>query len=434
GGRGGGGGGGGGVVRFIQRDLDAAELMIRARKLDLAAREWVGVRCLLLKRATASAAAAAAAAAADDDDVKKSRATRTLVLRPMGATAAAAAAAAAVAASSPSEASAAPPGEEKSGRTSGATEAAAAAAAKAHPSELDSVLEALPGDAGLVVENPEEADAVPGSSAGYVGVGWGGWDSSRRGDEKRYLAQAHTQDFLAGVMAVAARGGDGGGGAGRGGSGAWPMASASAACVVRGVSAVLSGRCTNALCLLPETSGRHAPSGGYSVGGGKGGRASGLPCSSVNSVAVGALYAHMQWAVGRVAVVDLDAHLATGTADILCRTLDPAFLYATIAVDDGGSATSGLGTHDHALRLLAEGKSGGGDASKQLTRATLEGVPGHGDEIGGGGGGVAVLAAALEAFRPDLVMISAGLDGRKGHPCGRGDLVAADYEWLTLEV
>lgn len=37
-------------------------------------------------------------------------------------------------------------------------------------------------------------------------------------------------------------------------------------------------------------------------------------------------------AVGRVAVVDLDAHLATGTADILCRTLDPAFLYASIAL------------------------------------------------------------------------------------------------------
>lgn len=36
-------------------------------------------------------------------------------------------------------------------------------------------------------------------------------------------------------------------------------------------------------------------------------------------------------AVARVAVVDMDSHLATGTADILCRTLDPAFLYASIA-------------------------------------------------------------------------------------------------------
>ncbi|CAN0476276.1 unnamed protein product, partial [Scytosiphon promiscuus] len=57
-----------------------------------------------------------------------------------------------------------------------------------------------------------------------------------------------------------------------------------------------------------------------------------------------------------------------------------------------------------------------------------------GQEGRSGGSAVAVLSAALEAFRPDLVMISAGLDGRKGHPCGRGDLVAADYEWLTLEV
>lgn len=36
-----------------------------------------------------------------------------------------------------------------------------------------------------------------------------------------------------------------------------------------------------------------------------------------------------------MAVVDLDAQLATGTADILCRTLDPAFLYASMAVTGG---------------------------------------------------------------------------------------------------
>lgn len=36
--------------------------------------------------------------------------------------------------------------------------------------------------------------------------------------------------------------------------------------------------------------------------------------------------------VGRVAVVDLDGHVGSGTADILCRTLDPAFLYASLAV------------------------------------------------------------------------------------------------------
>ena len=73
-----------------------------------------------------------------------------------------------------------------------------------------------------------------------------------------------------------------------------------------------------------------------------------------------------------------------------------------------------------------------GGNGERLTRQLLEsGVP---RESGGTGvGAISVLASALEAFRPDLVMISAGLDGRKGHPCGLGDLVAKDYEWITSE-
>lgn len=92
----------------------------------------------------------------------------------------------------------------------------------------------------------------------------------------------------------------------RGGWEAWGAASASAACVVRGVKAVLSGKCTNALCLLLDNAaaapGGHAPSGGYADSSGRGcvpkeGGAGGKgACSvSINSVAVGALYAHMQW-------------------------------------------------------------------------------------------------------------------------------------------
>ena len=107
---------------------------------------------------------------------------------------------------------------------------------------------------------------------------------------------------------------------------------------------------------------------------------------------------------------------------------------------DGAGAT-GVGGHEHALRLL-DGNSRDLDSksSRWLTRALLEGRPaedsgdaGAGSDSGGGGA-LAVLSAALEAFRPDLVIISTGLDGRKGHPCGRGDLVADDYEWLTVEV
>lgn len=97
----------------------------------------------------------------------------------------------------------------------------------------------------------------------------------------------------------------------RGGWEAWGAASASATCVVRGVKAVLSGKYANAVCLLLDEAaapGRHAPSGGCSTsqgmgaGGSGGGGVGGVPKEgggkggcSVNSVAVGALYAHMQW-------------------------------------------------------------------------------------------------------------------------------------------
>lgn len=49
---------GGTVGRLIKRDMESAQLVLRARKLDLAAREWVAVRGLLLRRATARAARA----------------------------------------------------------------------------------------------------------------------------------------------------------------------------------------------------------------------------------------------------------------------------------------------------------------------------------------------------------------------------------------
>lgn len=69
----------------------------------------------------------------------------------------------------------------------------------------------------------------------------------------------------------------------------------------------------------------------------------------------------------------------------------------------------------------------GAEVDGKLTRGLLERGEGRRGVLG-------TLSAALEAFRPDLVMISAGFDGRKGHPCGRGELAAEDYEWLTREV
>lgn len=104
----------------------------------------------------------------------------------------------------------------------------------------------------------------------------------------------------------------------------------------------------------------------------------------------------------------------------------------------GPGEANGTPAFEHALRLLEGSPSRRRNSNNtpienrlQLTRKALEGGGGS-DE--GEKGAVAVLASALEVFRPDLVMISAGLDGRLGHACGRGDLVAQDYEWLTKQV
>lgn len=56
------------MTKHIQRDVESAKLIVRARKLDLAAREWVGLRGLLLRRATARATAAASSPAASTDE------------------------------------------------------------------------------------------------------------------------------------------------------------------------------------------------------------------------------------------------------------------------------------------------------------------------------------------------------------------------------
>lgn len=56
------------TAKHIQRDVESAKLMLRARKLDLAAREWAGLRGLLLRRATRRAAAGSGAGTRGRDD------------------------------------------------------------------------------------------------------------------------------------------------------------------------------------------------------------------------------------------------------------------------------------------------------------------------------------------------------------------------------
>ncbi|MBO0333456.1 histone deacetylase family protein [Sneathiella sp. CAU 1612] len=132
-----------------------------------------------------------------------------------------------------------------------------------------------------------------------------------------------------------------------------------------------------------------------------------------NNVAVGAYYARKKYGLERIAVVDFDVHHGNGTQAIFER--DPGMFYAS--------------THQ------APFYPGTGDASETGV-GNIVNVP-----LAAGSGSRAfreaydtVILPALEAFRPELVIISAGFDGHEKDPIGNHKLTGADYSWLTKKL
>jgi len=129
-----------------------------------------------------------------------------------------------------------------------------------------------------------------------------------------------------------------------------------------------------------------------------------------NNAAVAALYARKTYGLERVAVVDFDVHHGNGTQAIFEQ--DPRVLYLSshqspLYPDTGYPDERGVGNVLNAPLRPASG----GDA----LRAAWEGV----------------LLPALEAFRPQLVLVSAGFDAHWRDPLAQLQWQAADYAWLT---
>ena len=136
-----------------------------------------------------------------------------------------------------------------------------------------------------------------------------------------------------------------------------------------------------------------------------------------NNVAVAARHAQARHGIRRVLIVDWDVHHGNGTAAIFRS--DPSVLF--------------FSTHQWPLY------PGSGRASDRGEGA------GEGFSINcplpAGSGGDAVLAAvreqllpAADAFAPELVLISAGFDGRIGDPLADFRLTDDDFASLTREV
>ncbi|MBB1059239.1 histone deacetylase family protein [Marilutibacter spongiae] len=132
-----------------------------------------------------------------------------------------------------------------------------------------------------------------------------------------------------------------------------------------------------------------------------------------NSIAVAAAHAIERHGLARVAVVDFDVHHGNGTQAIFAS--DPRVMYLSshqmpLYPDSGHANERGVGNIVNAP--LAPGS--GGDAFRAAWRETL--LP------------------ALDGFRPQLLLVSAGFDAHRRDPLAQLELEATDFEWLTAEL
>jgi len=132
-----------------------------------------------------------------------------------------------------------------------------------------------------------------------------------------------------------------------------------------------------------------------------------------NNAAVAAHHARAKWGITRVAVVDFDVHHGNGTQDIFGR--DKGLFYASSHQSPcypGSGAASERGVGNVVNAPLAPGSTG------EVFRAAW---------------GTQILPA-LAAFKPELLIISAGFDAHAADPLAQLRLREADFYWVTQKL
>jgi acetoin utilization deacetylase AcuC-like enzyme len=132
-----------------------------------------------------------------------------------------------------------------------------------------------------------------------------------------------------------------------------------------------------------------------------------------NNAAVAAYHARDKWGLSRVAVVDFDVHHGNGTQDIFFNDRD--LFYASSHQHPcypGTGLVHERGVANNILNMqLAPGS--GSAPFRDAWRGAI---------------------AALAAFQPELLIISAGFDAHAADPLAQLRLREADFTWITQEL
>ncbi len=130
-----------------------------------------------------------------------------------------------------------------------------------------------------------------------------------------------------------------------------------------------------------------------------------------NNAAIAARHARARWGLDRVAVVDFDVHHGNGTQDIF--EADPALFYAS--------------SHQHPCYPGTGSPRETGVAGNVLNVPL---PPGAGSERFRAAWADRIIPA-LAAWRPQLLIVSAGFDAHRDDPLAELRVETADFAWLT---
>ena len=181
-------------------------------------------------------------------------------------------------------------------------------------------------------------------------------------------------------------------------SGSGKAALRAAGSAIAAVDAVMTGEAMNAFCAV-RPPGHHAEPGhamGFCI---------------FNAVAVGAAHAEAAYGLERIAIVDFDVHHGNGTQTMTASR--PGWFYASSHQYPFYPGT-GSGREHGQHRNIVNAPLASGDGSVAFRNAFGQ-----------------VIAPALDAFAPQILLISAGFDGHRRDPLASLELDEADFTWVT---
>ena len=178
----------------------------------------------------------------------------------------------------------------------------------------------------------------------------------------------------------------------------WDAAMRAAGAALAATDAVMAGEIENAFCAV-RPPGHHAT------------RSQAMGFCFFNSMAIAARYALERHCLKRVAVVDFDVHHGNGTEDIL----------------KGDDRVLMVGFFQHPLYPFSGTEHPASNMLNLPVAAYTKGME------------VRELIEAywiprLEAFKPEMIFISAGFDAHRDDDLGQIGLVEQDYAWITSRI